>query len=47
MNGKMKERARITSKRLSLEAGSGMGWEEKQLVSDADHPEKGRPHSEE
>jgi hypothetical protein len=39
--------ARTTSKTLSLEADSGVVWEEKQLVNDVDRPEKERSHSEE
>jgi hypothetical protein len=47
IKGKMKVSAKTTSKRLSLEADSGVVWEEKQLVNGVDHPEKDKPHREE
>jgi hypothetical protein len=42
----MKVSARITSKALSLEADSGVVWEEKHVVSDVDRTERKRSHRE-
>jgi hypothetical protein len=43
----MKVTTSTISRTLSLEANNRVVWEEKQLVSDVDHPEKKTSHREE
>ena len=47
IKGNIKVSASTTSKTLSLKADNTVVWEEKQLVSDVDHPEKKMSHREE